>query len=78
MKPFDRLKFWTVAHELRHRLEPYQITEIPRPFRRMSWNDLRYWALLIDEDDAGLLRAAGIDPDVELPTPEDWFGKVEA
>lgn len=74
----DRLKPYQVAHQLVHRLEKYQVSEVPRPFRRMSWNDLRYWSLLLDEDDAGLLRSVGIDPDQYIPTPEEWFGKVGA
>lgn len=76
--PSAALQFWTVTHRLRHRLEAYQITEVPRPFRSSTWNDLVYWQLLIDGDDRGIARLAGHNPDAYIPTPEEWFGKVEA
>lgn len=78
MKPFDRLKFWSVRHQLIHRLERYRVTEpTVSIFRGQSFPSLRIWALLLDEDDDGLLREVGLDPDERIPTPEEWFGRVE-
>lgn len=74
--PISRLDFWTVSHKLRHRLERYQVSEVPRPFRHLTWNDLRFWALMLEEDDERIGRLVGADE--EIPTPEEWFGKVEA
>jgi len=74
----QRLRPYQVAHQLIHRLEKYQASEVPSVFRRFTWNDLRYWSMLLDGDDEGIARLAGHDSDGPIPTPEEWFGKVKA
>lgn len=77
--PMKRLDFYSVSHVLRHRLERYQATTpAVSIFRGQSFPSLRIWALLLDEDDDALLREIGLDPDERIPTPEEWFGRVEA
>lgn len=74
MKPFDRLKFWKVPHELIHRLEPYDVS-IPHlsVFRGQSFPSLRIWALLLETAETELEPLPYWTHD-----PEEWFGRVEA
>lgn len=46
--PFDRLKFWTVHHELTYRLLPYKASATPSVFRSASWGTLLRWSMLLD------------------------------
>lgn len=47
-EPFDRLKFWTIRHELTRRLKPYQATDVSLMFRQASWGTLVMWSMLLD------------------------------
>lgn len=71
--PFDRLKFWTI-HPLRMRLAGYQATRPPTTFYGATWQTLRYWQLLLDEDDEALITFIGLDS--EIPDPDEWFARL--
>lgn len=74
-EPFDRLKFYTVPHGLTKRLSPYEANGSPSTFRYSHWATLRYWMLLLDEDDEALVTFAGFE--TEIPDPDVWFGRVK-
>lgn len=74
-EPFDRLKFYTVPHGLTKRLAPYEASAMPAVFRYSHWATLRYWMLLLDEDDEALITFAGLE--TEIPDPDEWFGRVK-
>ena len=44
----DRLKPYTVAHELIHLLRPYEASEVGLMFRNATWGTLVYWSQLLD------------------------------
>lgn len=77
-----RLKPYQVAHQLIHRLEPYDVS-IPHlsVFRGQSFPSLRIWALLLDDEPGPVYDSAGIplgwNVDEKHPIPEEWFGRVE-
>lgn len=75
-EPFDRLRFWQVPHGLTKRLAPYEASAMPSVFRYSHWATLRYWMLLLDEDDEALITFAGLE--TEIPDPDEWFGRVKA
>lgn len=46
--PILRLDFWTVAHPLRWKLAPYEVTVQPSFTQTTSWDTLLYWQQLLD------------------------------
>lgn len=46
--PFDRLQWWTVRHQLVHRLAPYRASDVSLMFRQATWGTILYWSQLLD------------------------------
>lgn len=69
MNLFNRLRFWSLNPL---GLDAYTVTEVPSFTPRLRWDQLRFWSMLLDEDDEGIARMIGADFELP-PDPKAWL-----